>query len=186
MLLVAVAVLILVLVPLTGGRLGALADLEFRAVAVLAGGLAIQIVTVSVIPDGPPGLYRALHLVSYASAAWFVVANRRVPWLWLSAVGATTNAFVIALNGGVMPASASAMRTAGRVADSGFANSSVVRDPVLPFLGDVFPVPAGVPLANVFSIGDVLIAAGAFLLVFSVCRSRQPLALQAPAPSPST
>ena len=35
-------------------------------------------------------------------------------------------------------------------------NSGVLAAPRLAFLGDVFAIPAGWPLANVFSIGDVL------------------------------
>jgi hypothetical protein len=38
---------------------------------------------------------------------------------------------------------------------------------VLPWLGDVFAVPHGVPFANVFSVGDVLVVAGAAWLVRS-------------------
>lgn len=53
-----------------------------------------------------------------------------------------------------------------------FTNSGVVADPNLLFLGDVFAVPAGSPLANVFSIGDVCMALGVFLLIHAVTASR--------------
>ena len=51
-----------------------------------------------------------------------------------------------------------------------FENSAPVDDAHLAFLGDVFAVPAGWPLANVFSIGDVLIVIGAVALVHGACR----------------
>jgi MFS family permease len=51
-------------------------------------------------------------------------------------------------------------------------NSGAVADPKLWFLGDVFALPAGFPMANVFSVGDVLIVVGAFILVHCVCGSR--------------
>ena len=43
---------------------------------------------------------------------------------------------------------------------AGSSNSVVVADPGLAFLTDIFALPAAFPLANVFSIGDVLIGVG--------------------------
>jgi hypothetical protein len=40
------------------------------------------------------------------------------------------------------------------------------------FLGDVFAIPAGWPLANVFSVGDVLILLGAAVASFRVSGTR--------------
>jgi MFS family permease len=54
----------------------------------------------------------------------------------------------------------------------GFANSAPVAEPRLAFLGDIFAVPAGWPLSNVFSSGDVLIVLGALVLLHRVCESR--------------
>ena len=46
-------------------------------------------------------------------------------------------------------------RTAGLDVRSGeFANSDLVENAHLAFLGDVFAIPAGWPGANVFSVGD--------------------------------
>lgn len=50
----------------------------------------------------------------------------------------------------------------------------MLEDPWLPWLGDVLWVPAGLPLANVFSLGDVLIVAGLGWLVHRTCGSRLP------------
>ena len=83
------------------------------------------------------------------------------------------NLAAIVANGGVMPASGDALEAAGLVTDvEQFTNSGVVADPNLLFLGDVFAVPAGSPLANVFSIGDVCMALGVFLLIHAVTASR--------------
>jgi purine nucleosidase/pyrimidine-specific ribonucleoside hydrolase len=56
------------------------------------------------------------------------------------------------------------------------ANNSAVIGPgtALWFLGDVFAVPAAVPLANVFSIGDVLIALGGAWFVWAATRPGPP------------
>jgi hypothetical protein len=58
-----------------------------------------------------------------------------------------------------MPADPAALASIGGVAP-GYSNSSVVADPALAPLTDLFAIPAWVPLSNVFSIGDVLIGAG--------------------------
>jgi hypothetical protein len=50
----------------------------------------------------------------------------------------------------------------------------VLPDPRLAFLGDVFAIPRGWPLANVFSVGDVLIAVGVVVAVHGICGSRPP------------
>jgi Family of unknown function (DUF5317) len=47
-----------------------------------------------------------------------------------------------------------------RCTSPGFQNSTVLVQPRLAFLGDVFFIPASWPLSNVFSVGDVLIALG--------------------------
>ena len=44
-------------------------------------------------------------------------------------------------------------------------------NPKLSFLGDVFAVPASFPVHNVFSVGDVCIVIGAFVLLHTVCGS---------------
>jgi hypothetical protein len=69
-----------------------------------------------------------------------------------------------------MPASAVAWRLAGRPAASGFANSLPVDHARLLFLGDVFAIPHGLPLANVFSVGDVLLVLGLMWMVHRWCR----------------
>ena len=61
---------------------------------------------------GSHALHVALHMTSYVLDAYFVFANRHL-WLPLVALGAGLNVLAIAVNGGVMPASASALRIAG-------------------------------------------------------------------------
>ena len=79
----------------------------------------------------------------------------------LVALGAALNLLVISVNGGVMPASPSALAGAGLpVNEPGFQNSTALAEPRLAFLGDLFSLPASWPLSNVFSVGDVLIARG--------------------------
>jgi hypothetical protein len=160
-------------VPVAGGRLGALADVRLRARPLLMTGLALQILIVTVAPGGCPALHAAAHVASYALAAGFVFANRAIPFLWTIALGGLLNFVAIVTNGGVMPAAPAALATAGIASDPGrFSNSAALAAPHLRALGDVFAVPASWPVSNVFSIGDVLIVAGAFLALHALCGSR--------------
>jgi hypothetical protein len=160
-------------VPLAGGRVAALAELRFRGKGLLLAAIAAQIVIVSILPEGSATLHSAIHIATYLIVAVFVVANRRIPWVWLIALGGALNFTAIAANGGVMPASRGALAAAGLNPASGeFANSDLVRNAHVAFLGDVFAIPAGWPGANVFSLGDALMLVGAFLVLHAATGSR--------------
>jgi hypothetical protein len=158
-------------VPLAGGRLGALAELRFRGVWLLVLALGLQVLIVSIVPRHAGGIHAPVHVVSYMLAAIFLLRNRDVPFLWVIGAGGVLNFAAIAANGGVMPARPAALAAAGQDVGEGFSNSAPVADAQLAFLGDVFALPAGLPLANVFSGGDVLIVVGALLLAQRVCGS---------------
>ena len=185
MLLAVVVLLAIATVPLTGGSLSRLADVRFRAPALAIGGLGAQILVVSVFPDLPGWAAITVHLASYVAVLAFIWRNRSLPGLWLIGLGGLTNLVAIAANGGVMPASADALRRAGRSAtEHGFTNSEVLAHPRLEFLGDVIPLPSWMPFANVFSVGDVLIAVGMFVLVHGICRGRRASATSVASHSP--
>lgn len=159
----AVLAILLATVPLLGGSLLRLSDVRLRRPWTLPAALVAQILVVNVFPHADRTLLVALHLASYGLAAAFLGANRGVPGLWLLALGAGLNLLAIGANGGVMPAQPAALEAAGlrHEADGSFVNSGAVDQPRLSWLGDVFAVPAPLPLHNVFSVGDVLILAGA-------------------------
>jgi hypothetical protein len=171
MLFAVVALLCLVSVPLAAGRLGLLGDVQFRGIWPAVAGLCVQIVVITIAPHNATWIHDVAHLGSYLLVGWVVWANRHIPWLWLIGVGGLLNFIAISVNGGVMPASEWAREAAGMAAaDGAFTNSGVLADPKLAFLGDVFPLPA--PWSpNVFSVGDVVMAIGAFLLVHTLSES---------------
>ena len=103
MLMVACFLVCLATVPLTGGRLGALADFKPGKVWALWVALAIQAVIIFV-PGGPSALYPAGHVVSYGFAFLFLWVNRDLSGLWLITLGAAMNTLATVVNGGVMPA----------------------------------------------------------------------------------
>ena len=69
-----VFLLCLASVPLAGGRLGALAELRFRARGVLFASILAQILIISVVPAGSATLHDAVHIGTYVAVAAFVVA----------------------------------------------------------------------------------------------------------------
>lgn len=182
MLVTVVLLLILLSVPLVGGRFGRLAELRFRApwLAVLA--LALQVLIIEVVPGGDGAAHRAVHVLSYGLLFVFAAVNvRHVPWLWLVALGGVANAIAIVANGGVMPARPGALASAGVVqADGQFLNSTSVEGARLTWLGDAFAVPASWPVSGVFSVGDVLLLVGVALCLHTVC-ARRPAPALAPA-----
>jgi Family of unknown function (DUF5317) len=187
MLLIAAAVLALLAVPLTGRDLSRLAGLRLRGIWLVVAALVVQTVIVSFDVISSPTVDRVAHLASYGALGVVLWWNRAMPWLWLVTLGGACNVVAIVANGGVMPASRSALEGAGLPTTGGFANSGVVDSARLAFLGDVFHTPRGMPLANVFSIGDALLALGVLLLVLAVTRREPVVAATEPAvPSPST
>ena len=148
--------LLLLTVPLAGGRLSRLACLRVRGIWLALGALVLQIVMTSGV-DAPHAVFVGMHAVSYAMVAWALWLNRAVPGLLLIALGGATNAVVIALNGGTLPARAAALAEAGFAVDPERSRTAAcVDDPVLPWLGDIVATPAFLPFRNVISIGDLV------------------------------
>lgn len=171
MLTIYIAAVALLLIVCTGGRLAQLAHVRIRHSWLLWLALADQIVIISVVPDSHRTVLAVAHVASYVAAGICVVLNRRLPGIWLIGLGGALNGLVITVNGGTLPTSAEALRTAGRVAEADqFTNSGVVESPRLAFLGDAFATPAWLPGHTVFSIGDIAIWVGIVWFLWSTCR----------------
>lgn len=168
MVLIALALICVATVPLTGGNLARLADIRLRGLWIPLVALAVQVIITVVVPTGSMALHRALHIATYVMIGLFLWANRRLAGIGLLSVGAGCNAAAIIANLGVMPASRSAERLAGLSLRAGFDNSAPVHHAHLAWLGDIIPWPG--PLPNVLSIGDLLIFAGTMVLLHRSCR----------------
>jgi hypothetical protein len=167
-----VLVVALIVARVRGGKFTHLGLLHFRWSGLILLGFLIQLIIFQPFWQ-ERGETRALTEIAYLASMSLLLlpllANLRLPGLVLIAAGFGLNFLAIALNGGHMPAAAGAMAMAGlRPLDPGqVANNSVGVGPetLVPFLTDIFAVPRQIKFANVFSIGDVLIAAGAFYLI---------------------
>ncbi len=157
-------------VPLAKGRLSAFGDLKLAWGWILLLAVLVQVVILSVIPEELQGLHRPLHIGSYVLLGAFVIANWRVPGMWLITLGGLCNAAAIVANGGVMPVSRPALESVGLYPlPDRFLNADVLTNPKLPLLGDIFPLS---PLNTVVSAGDICVAVGAIVLIHGVCGSR--------------
>jgi len=153
-----------------------LAQLRLRASWLVLLAVLIQILILPLGPKAKPILtwgMEYLHIASYLLLVLFAVINYRERALWPMALGMLSNFIVITANGGHMPASLDALRAAGRTAtvaqlltEGVSGNVVVMSDQTkLNFLGDIFWLPGWVPLANAFSIGDLLLAIGVIWLL---------------------
>lgn len=148
---------------LRGGSLSALAATHFRWTWILFVALIAQIAADFWASEIPRAVGVAVLVLSYAAVAGFMIVNRSLSGMVFAAAGLALNALVIASNG-AMPVS----RWAARIAGVGFPADMRVKhevagpDTVLPFLGDVIPIPE----LQVISIGDLVLALGIAILVY--------------------
>ena len=165
--------LVLLSVPLAGGRLTRLADLPLRRPWLAVAAILLQILVISVLPTGDHTIHTTLHLASYLLLGAFAFSNRAIVGVPIIALGGLLNFTAITANGGVMPTDPRVADTAARiVGDAEFINSRPIEDAKLQFLGDYFATPSWWPVQNVFSIGDVVLLLGVLVLVHVACGSR--------------
>jgi hypothetical protein len=164
----------LVLGLVVGGRPSALAALRLRWAGLALGGLLFQLVlftdaVAARVGDLGPVLYVGSTVMVLVS----LVRNWRVPGMPLVVLGALSNLAAIVANGGYMPAGRAALAALGKAEPVVYSNSSVVARPALEPLTDIFALPAWLPGANIFSVGDVLIGVGiALVIVLAMRRPR--------------
>jgi hypothetical protein len=160
----------LAVAPLLGGRWQLLGRLRLRAVPLFYAAIALQLVAFPIrrMPwRTPDRVAVALWLASFALLAVGLLLNARVPGVPLVAAGLVSNLAAIAANGGHMPALPGALRAAG-LDFTVSRNSAEIAAPHLSWLVDRWAAPGWVPWANVFSVGDVAIAAGGFVFALVV------------------
>ncbi len=178
MILIAAVTVALLVGLLRGGRLEHLASLPLRWGGVVIVAFLMQAYFMlwppsSWVVDGTS--VQGAVLTGAALAVLAVVwVNRHLRGIVLLGCGLILNLVVMAANGGLMPITAEALRSIGHedlvVAMESGATVGRSKDVVLTraemklwFLADVLVIPRPFPLASAFSLGDVVIAAGAFL-----------------------
>ena len=167
----------LVLGALFGGTIDGLSAVRFRWAPLAVVALFVQVLLFTPLGDQLTGGFGpAIYVISTAAVFVAVLRNLGLPGMPIVGVGALCNLVAIGANGGSMPADAAALATAGLDGPGAHTNSVVLAAPALRPLTDIFAVPVWVPLANVFSVGDVLIGIGIVLVIVAAMRRGKPAA----------
>ncbi len=165
---------VLVFVPLgilvgylSGGRLSGLGKLKLRWLPLVLVALILQLLIFPLFADDAivPVASGLLHILSYGLLALWIVLNLRMVPVALLGIGAACNLSALLANGGLMPASVTALQRAGYaeiaqrlIEDGAYSNLILMSaDTRWNALGDVLFVPEWIPLSSAFSIGDTLI-----------------------------
>lgn len=170
----------------TGGSLGRLARISFRLGWLTFVALGIQIGAVYV--REPAWLASTLLVISYLLLVAVVVANLRLPGLAALGLGLLANMAAITANGGYMPVAPEAVAQAGlqklvTVTDAGirvFGSKDIVLSTAetrLWILGDILVLKH--PFPTIFSIGDLLLAVGAFWFIYAALHAGRHAELEA-------
>ncbi|MGE5560201.1 MAG: DUF5317 domain-containing protein [Chloroflexota bacterium] len=169
------AVISLAVALLRGGKFQRLADAKVDKVWLLFAAFVIQfgpgwLERFGVVDVGPWG--PAIHVLSYVPLTVMLLANLRLVGAPVIIAGMVLNVIPIAANGGRMPVSGAAMARIGLAEliptiAPGMSYDHVIIDSStrFGFLGDIIPQPWPPNLANVFSIGDLVLGVGLFLII---------------------
>jgi hypothetical protein len=179
----------LIIGRILGGRVRNLEHVHFVWWQLALAGLFVQLVLFAGPVEERIGSEGALiYVLSTLAVLVALLRNLRLPGLAIIAIGAILNLVPVLANGGAMPSAPEAWLQLTGVAAlpvTHFSNVVLIGPGTLfPFLGDVFVFPRPLPMANVFSIGDTVIAVGAVVFLARAMRaegaSRPPLASTTP------
>jgi hypothetical protein len=164
---------------LSGGSPARLGDLRFAWAPLIALGMAAQVVLFSTpVGDALGPVAPVVYVASNVAVLAAVARNLAIPGFALVLAGGASNLIAICANGGYMPASSDALVALGRVLPDGYTNSRLgggAEHVLLWPLTDLFAMPAWLPAANIFSVGDLLIGIGAAVAVGAAMHGRGPL-----------
>jgi len=166
----------LIIGRILGGRVRNLEHVHFVWWQLALAGLFVQLILFAgpveerIGAEGP-----VIYVLSTLAVLVALLRNLRLPGLAIIAVGAILNLVPVLANGGAMPSAPDAWLQLTGVAAlpvTHFSNAVLIGpDTLFPFLGDVFVFPRPLPMANVFSIGDAVIAVGAVVFLARAMRS---------------
>ena len=186
MILLATVLLAFLIAAVTGGKLGRLANLPLRAPWLALLGFGLQLYTIyspTNTAQGFLGLHTLALIGSYAMLLVLIWINRRIAGMMVIGLGLLLNFSVMLANGGYMPITPEAVKAIGyeyQLESAEFGSRlQDTKDVLLPreetnlwVLSDIFVLPPPFPIPSVFSVGDIALALGAFVLIFRAMHSR--------------
>jgi Family of unknown function (DUF5317) len=157
-----------------GGRASGLTALTFRWRWAVLVGIVTQILLFSTPLNGIVGpLGPVFYVGSTALVLAAILVNWRITGMPVIALGAVSNMSAIIANRGYMPADPAAMAALDQTIRDPYSNSAIVADPALLPLTDIFALPAWLPFANVYSIGDVVLSIGIVIVIVAAMRGER-------------
>lgn len=156
------------------GKLTNISRLHLKAVALVPLSLAMQGLVywaaVQRVDLGGPWIGPLIDTASYVVLLGFAVLNRSVSGMGFIGLGILSNGLVVGLNSGMMPVDPAHLPEASRqilMAGQG-THGLLTSGTKLAFLADRFYVSIPMLGKQLFSVGDVLIDVGVFILVLAV------------------
>ena len=174
--------LVLLLGLAHGGSLSRWATVQVRWWPLAAVCLLVQVALFSPLLETLPVIIVCgpwLYVLSLVGVLGALLANARsggasrLP-LTLAALGIALNCLVIVVNGGYMPRSDDAAASLGMPPTAQLAQARLINvesiggETRLAWLGDIIAQPNWLPLANVVSVGDLLLSGGLAVWAFQV------------------
>lgn len=168
-----------------GGKISNIANLPLRKAWLIAipGCVLVVFYVAKVLGSSFAGqAAHYLHQVVYIFVLSALCFNFRIPGVIPLFIGSLTNAITAFANGGDMPVSLAAVNAAGMTEHAQLLkNGDLVRHVLmtektrLNFLADIIPTPRPpFPFPGVHSIGDLLVAAGLFIIIqYSMCPGKR-------------
>lgn len=160
-----------------GGKFIRLKNLNFKKLSPIIIALVVQYL-VLIFSDRDLkviGNYvEEIYLVSFILIFIGVIINMNIPSLWIVFVGAISNFIVFVMNGMKIPVSFDALKIAGmnstiKLMESGQYKlyDAITNGTDYEILGKIIAIDNILPLAGVFSVGDILITMGLFVFIES-------------------
>lgn len=116
--------------------------------------------------------YLLITIASYLILIYAIISNLHIKNMWIVSIGILLNFLVIIANNGQMPVSIWAVEIANLydfkplLFDPEYIyHTAVNAETTLNFLADIFPLPPPYPRPRVFSIGDLAMGIGMFLII---------------------
>ena len=138
-------------------------------------GMALQLLLFSSpLGDALGAAAPVVYMGTNAAVLVAVARNLAIPGIPAVLLGGASNLLAMMANGGYMPVSRAAMEAMGREHGSGYSNSTLLDHVQLAPLTDIFAMPTWLPVANVFSVGDILIGVGVAIAIVAGMHGRGP------------
>ena len=178
-----VFIISVVVTLLAGRKLTNLKNLDFKWVELFILGFLIQVLIVWLSFKDVTFVVKYhvyLHILSFILLFIGIWKNINLPGFKWIAVGIFLNFLVIFINNGQMPVSSTGLEKVGlssykEVLESGkyLTHTLISTHTRLPLLADRFYIPPPYPRPTLFSIGDIFIGIGLFILIFSGSKAKE-------------